>query len=175
MNEGAILHSNMEKVYQVITQTKIQKQHNLALSTLINKIRIESFKHDLDLKVHMRGGEWIEENRIKIKTVPDWVFETNEAIVFIELDTGSERLKCIIDKIEGYIDFCLSTEKKFSSFFHIGPFAKSELSNNRSGRVASLKSAISSIQNLPSNLFIYTLPSKRTILPVVRILKGIEP
>lgn len=176
VNEGIIQQSEMSKIYQWILQAQIPKPHNLALSTLVNKIRIETYNQGIDLLAHKRGGEWIEDERLQIQKVPDWVFESKEAIVLLELDTGSERLKEITDKVRGYIDYCSTTDKNvFVVFSYWDSSVDADKSSQKTGRVASLKSAIPPIYDLPSNLKVYTLGLDRTVYPVIRILKGNEP
>lgn len=93
------------------------------------------------------------------KMIPDWVFTTNDMIIHLELDTGSQRGKVIRGKAERYYELAQKhSDKKHLVLFSVidGSFpTRQKVAENRDRRVRSLQRSLSSYTDL-DNLSFYT-------------------
>ena len=134
---------------------------------------------------HLRGAVhpfFVGENldlEVKGVIIPDWVFETNEFIVCIEVDTGSSRGNEIKSKVKRYIKRANGLDlgdRKIVVIFSILDDTLETLDySNRFKRVSSIKEQISLIENIPTNLSFYVVQTKNTPLVTKNVYEGREP
>ncbi|WP_282155756.1 replication-relaxation family protein [Cytobacillus gottheilii] len=172
---GWIDNHQAENLYRQSLSTKIPKPHNLALSSLVNTIRLKSRGQGL-LYEHFRGGTWLEKQPNDLPFMPDWVFQQEDRQIFIEVDTGAESLSLIKEKVNRYMSYCQSRREEIVIVFSIMDSSVNHLvSSDRSKRIASLKENMPSCQHWPKHLSIYVLSAERTSDLVIRLLDGLEP
>lgn len=164
-------------IYQNSRDSAIPSIHTDAMSILANQIfllcqksiDLESFEHlrGADAFIPTRCGEkqrFVKESKI----IPDWIFKSRKQFICIEMDTGSQNLQMITEKVQYYNKLYQKSFHKESGYALILIFAvlddsidvvKSFKKENRSKRVASLKSHIA-ILNLEFSE-IYVVSAKR--------------
>lgn len=93
------------------TTYKLPSAHNIALSSLITELAIKLYFTDKDLfgkPIFSKRGErhrlfLIETGKgSPTQIVPDWVIETDERIVCVEMDTGTQPLNTLTSKFSRY-------------------------------------------------------------------------
>ncbi|MDW0115070.1 replication-relaxation family protein [Sporosarcina saromensis] len=173
-----------------ITSTTIPATHTAATSTIANRVYLScSAKNLLKGFQHWRGSQHPlflnrmgEESYAEI--VPDWVFEYEDTIVCVEVDTGYQRRHVIADKYKRYIELSQKEEtqgKKIVVVFSVvDESVDPTFTYNRDRRIAKLKEYAPpihewGIMNNELNIHFYAVSAFRTPPLIVEILSGFLP
>lgn len=162
------------KYYDKLTEKKSLSTHDDALSTLANKIYIQTQKKGyFDNLKHTPGYQSVlfgnnqnlafeERNLI----VPDWVFSNGDIHVCLEADTGSQRRGKISPKITRYVkraEQLQAKNQKLIIIFSVIDDSVAELfPDNRERRISSLKENFPTFGSLPENLLFYVETASKT-------------
>lgn len=104
--------------------------------------------------------------------VPDWVFETRDHIICLELDTGSQAHSVIQNKFYRYKMMMQDIQKPLVIVFSVGLISDMEGEvPTRDKRVASLKEIFPESKEWPDGLDIFVVPTTRTVDILYRLLK----
>lgn len=152
---------------------KMPGMHNKSINSIVTQLAIrfleEGKSFDL-LQISSRRGDRnrsiqaANEKSEYYPLIPDWVFETKNEIICIELDTGTQSQSVIFKKFERYKRLAELLEKPLTLVFSVGLEleSKSDLSN-RDRRVHSLKECFPMQDEWPEGLNIYVVSSFRTV------------
>lgn len=151
------------EIYRKSRNSEIPSTHTDAMSILANRIFLVCQQGtDLESFQHFRGADAVipntdgEEQRFVKggKFIPDWVYMNNKQFICIEMDTGSQSLHMITEKIHFYNKLNQKRFNKENGYSLILIFAvldnsigvvKSSKKDNRSKRIGSLKSHIANL------------------------------
>lgn len=174
------------KMLRTLLRLGVPKTHANAASLTANRILLAVSTPDtVEYVRHLRGavhplfvGETLTiESRGII--VPDWVFETDNHVVCLEIDTASSRGKEILSKIKRYIKRANDLKQKDKELVVIFSVLDDTLESieysNRFRRIASLKELIAQVESIPLNLSFYSLQTKNTEDVMKRLYSGVEP
>lgn len=177
--EGFISEDEMEygKMYGSIFP--IPTDHNKALGNLLMNTQISlslsgaSFD---SLATRSMRGDRHPEFSVSVHQldfapiIPDWIFETEEQIICLELDTGSQKTGIIQSKFYRYNKMAKRLNKPLVVFFSVGLDVVAEVTN-RERRVPSLKEVFPEQTEWSNSLDIYVVPSGRTVLLLKRLIE----
>lgn len=122
-------------------------------------------------------------NKVEPKfIVPDWVLRSEDRYVYIEVDSGSERLQVIENKVKKYIELSLKyPERNHIVLFSVIEekdvfFSPSEEQKQRQVRIDNMKQKLYQLHNLlQNNLSVYVLHSSRASEVIPQLLSGDKP
>lgn len=192
--EGLVEEDEAKKLMMYSKRKRFPTIHTRATSYLANAI----FLKLLDCSqtqgfTHIRGSRHIylgvsDESVVKEfkgLIVPDWVFERENVIVAIEVDTGSQRGEIIGKKYKRYVKvakYYQTLGKQLVVVFAPTDSSVMEFAvgreihkENRDKRINSLKDAFPLHVEWPDNLHFYVATAKRVPNVIVKILSGQEP
>lgn len=144
--------------------------HNKVASTITNSISIALLKTQIDFRFcrginhYLLGNDnYTKEIEHRGLIIPDYVFEDDNKIVCIEIDTGTQRTQVISSKIQKYIKQANSKEFRNFDLHIVFVVVDNSISDtyetDRARRVYSLKSTFLARFELPSNLHLYAINS----------------
>lgn len=144
--------------------------HNKVASTITNSISIALLKTQIDFRFcrginhYLLGNDnYTKEIEHRGLIIPDYVFEDDNKIVCIEIDTGTQRTQVISSKIQKYIKQANSKEFRNFDLHIVFVVVDNSISDtyetDRARRVYSLKSTFLAGFELPSNLHLYAINS----------------
>ncbi len=185
---GKLTSEEVERLHLQINKLQIPKRHNIGTSTLANNILLEGMKIGFTNFTHSRGVDgkgFNQKERGAIKSyelvIPDWLFSNYNCTICMEVDTGFQQRRVIESKIARYMKYADSVKESEEEVVLLFSIMDSSLGlsaadvEDRSKRVASLKSCVPPTEVWPSNLSIYVVSSERTVDIVLRLLMGEEP
>lgn len=94
--------------------------------------------------------------------IPDWIYETRDQIICLELDTGRQANKVINAKFDRYKRLTEHLEKTLVVIFSVGFSTLEAEGSPKEKRIGSLKHLFSEHTEWPENFEIFVLPSHRT-------------
>lgn len=87
-------------------------EHYLATQEIVTECVKECIKSERSYRTYSKGMT-IFHNGMTSKIQPDWIVETEDMVIYFELDTGTETLKEVKDKVDKYrVMFNASSSKK---------------------------------------------------------------
>lgn len=170
-----------EKEYGKIYSSNfpIPTEHNKAIGSLLTNMQIaltQSGKSFDSLGTLSRRGDRHPEFALSVyqldfaPIIPDWTFETEEQIICLELDSGSQTTGIIQSKFYRYNKMAKRLNKPLIVFFSVGLDIFAEVTN-RERRVPSLKDVFPEQTEWSDSLDIYVVPSGRTIPLLKRLIE----
>lgn len=180
---GVLTEEEANQLHLQILSLRIPKVHNIAASSLANRVRVKGIQTGMTGFNHFRG---VDDERLlnNLKTIDvereiviaDWVFQEDERTIYLEVDSGSQQNRVIESKVARYIKFARTIEDEVVIVFSIMDESVNKAkSSDRSRRVASLKECMPACQHWPDNLSIYVITAKRTPDLILRLLEEYEP
>ncbi|PWI22913.1 hypothetical protein DEX24_16625 [Kurthia sibirica] len=160
---------------------KFPNLHSKVASTITNKIVMDLIKQEITFDFCRGNNHYLLGNDSytrKTETtgfiIPDYVIETRDTIVPIEIDTGTQRAHIIKQKIEKYIVQARSKEFNLRNIHVVFIVVDNSISDtfetNRNRRVYSLKATFLSGFDLPGNLHFYAVNALHSIPLISYIL-----
>lgn len=113
--------------------------------------------------------------------VPDWVLSCQKKRVYIELDTGSERMSDIEHKMSRYYEWaCMNPDQEHNVFFVSldESFRTTKFYGDRRRRIGNLRKGILDTEEgkkVPHNLNVFSVSLKRAPKIIQKVLKGEIP
>lgn len=183
-----LYYSEEEKnnLLRMSRETAPPKTHAHATSVTVNRILIEIVDPSrIEFVHHLRGavhpffvGEKLQQE-VRGVIIPDWVFETDDSIISIEIDTGTSRGNEIPSKIKRYIKRANGLEQRYKRiivvFSVLNDALETKSHSNRYKRISSIKEQIAHVNNIPSNLSFYALQTTKTPAVMKNIYNGEQP
>lgn len=171
-NQGVFSQEDIESKKKYSYLVNIPTLHNMAINSLFMEVyklmweRGESFD---SLNVRSNRGEnhalidAVSKGRELQPIIPDWIYETDQRIICIEVDSGSQTLGTIENKIARYNLLANKSQKPITVFFSVGLTNGSDgESRSRDRRVASIKETMKESSEWAEGLEIFATPSNRT-------------
>jgi hypothetical protein len=181
-DRGELPPDQVETLNKQLLRLRIPKAHNIAASSLANKVWLEGMRQKIINFNHFRGSEderLLSDFKVTSEgenVIPDWVFEKGNRTIYLEMDSGRQHIKVIEHKIERYIKYASTTQREVTVIFSVmDGSVNNYVSSDRTKRVSSLKESMPPTQEWPKNFSIYVLPAERTANIAVRILQEYEP
>ncbi|MDF9451435.1 hypothetical protein [Bacillus toyonensis] len=110
--------------------------------------------------------------------IPDWIITCNNSIINIEVDTGSENIPFLENKLKKYLDIAANPSKQYYVLFSIidDSYHTTSTYKKRTTRVTNLKKAFGNIPRLSvlNNLNVYVCNMGSSALVVNNILQEIR-
>lgn len=94
--------------------------------------------------------------------IPDWIYETKDHIICLELDTGTQRNSVINMKFDRYKRVSKLLSKPLVVVFSVGLSILPDVKESRERRIGSLKELFAEHTEWPANFELYVMPSYRT-------------
>ena len=170
-NQGLFSHEEIESKKKYSYLVNIPTLHNMAINSLFMEVyrlmweRGESFE---SLNVRSNRGEnhalidSISRGRELQPIIPDWIYETERRIICLEVDSGSQTLGTIENKIARYNLLANKSQKPITVFFSVGLVNGVDgESRSRDRRVASIKETLKEGGEWAEGLEIFAAPSNR--------------
>ncbi len=170
-NRGVFSHDDIESKKKYSYLVNIPTLHNMAINSLFMEVyrlmweRGESFA---SLNVRSNRGEnhelidSISKGRELQPIIPDWIYETEQRIICLEVDSGSQTLGTIENKIARYNLLANKSSKPITVFFSVGLLNGADgESRSRDRRVASIKETLKESIEWADGLEIIATPSNR--------------
>lgn len=176
---GMLSKKKGELLHNYLTRTKVPKPHNLAIAKLTNHITKEAIDRGIANYTHYRGIEQASDSDTEPEAIiADWVFQRLDISVFLEVDSGSERLSKIKEKFRKYMQ--IAKEKNDESIVVVFSVMDETVDpkfedRGRSQRVLSIKECLPPKKEWPQNLSVISVTAERTVHTIIRILQGYLP
>lgn len=169
---GLISQEEFELAKRYSHQIVMPNSHNNAVNTvfmeLYKELRASNTTFDSMNVQNFRGDrhpliiEVGKGNTIK-PIIPDWVFETDEHIICVEVDSGTQNLGVIRSKYRRYKLLVRQSDKPIVILFSVGIFGEGENeTQTKYRRIASIKDCIPESDEWPKGLDILVTPTTRT-------------
>lgn len=173
--EGYLTPKQVESRKKYQYATKVPPPHNEGVASCIIHLMATLQKKEVSLEVIKTSQRGEVSNhflmnahqRVLAEIVPDWVMETDEYLICLEIDTGNQSLPTIRNKYERYCVFL--TRKELEKTLLV-IFVSLDKGTPRMKRVGSLKSAFPSMEEWPEKLELMVLPSSRLSDVLMRVL-----
>lgn len=183
-NNGVINEEEVEKFYRRIMSTNIYSLP-LVPSAIANRVKIESMKSEWEQSYVQYPGighslriKMLQIKGFNVSLVPSWTFQKGNRYVFLEMETGSPSSEVIESLMKHYM--LIAEDNPEDEVIVVFSFTNNMLGvkntrSNRSKRVENIKEAITNLQNGPSNLWMYAMPTDRTPPLLLELIFGIRP
>jgi hypothetical protein len=154
--------------------------HYLATQEAV--LKFSSTKRDGDTEsLHPHKSPLLLDNTLDEKptVIPDWILRNDLASIYIELDSGTETMTEIKDKVERYQTFAAAQPdtRHFVTFISIDhSFRTKKYYGDKTRRIGNMKKAILGSMNASiENLEIFVMPLRRAEVIIEKILNGTIP
>ena len=173
--EGYLTPKQVESRKKYQYATKVPPPHNEGVASCIIHLIATLQKQGVPLEVikTSQRGEVSSHflmnahQRVLAEIVPDWVMETDEYLICLEIDTGNQSLSVIRNK---YNRYCAFLTRKNSEKTLLVIFVSLDKGTPRMKRVGSLKGAFPSMEEWPEKVELMVLPSSRLSGVLIRVL-----
>lgn len=180
VQEGLISSKEADRRKKYGPQLNMPTPHNKTVNTVFTELveilieREESFA-SLQCQ-HFRGDRHAGISYANSQTgyspiIPDWIYETKDQIICLELDTGRQTKKIINLKFDRYKRLTEHLEKSLVVIFSVGLSTLVTKDSPKEKRIGSLKQLFSEHTEWPENFEIFVLPSHRTTDSLYGMLK----
>ncbi|PKH10584.1 hypothetical protein CXF70_08930 [Planomicrobium sp. MB-3u-38] len=181
MQEEMITEKDAERRKKYGPQLNMPTPHNKAVNTIFTELveRLigseESF-NSLQCQ-YFRGDQHKEISYANSQTgyspvIPDWIYDTKDQIICLELDTGRQTNSIIKAKFGRYQRLARYLEKPLVVVFSVGLSTLTDDDSPKEKRVGSLKQLFSEHTDWPENFEMFVLPSHRTPDFLYKMLKN---
>lgn len=175
--EGYLTSKQVEVQKKYQYAIKVPPPHNEGVAACIIHLMATLQKKEVPLEVikTSQRGELSSHflmnvhQRVLAEIVPDWVMETEEYLICLEIDTGNQSHSVIRNKYNRYRAF-LTRKKPEKTLLVI--FVSLDKDTPRIKRVGGLKGAFPPMEEWPEKLELMVLPSSRLSDALIRILTG---
>lgn len=190
LKSGYIDEREVKRFNDSLAKSQLPSVHTMASSTLANNIYIHLFErgviHDKsNIRIvrgsqhHILGVTADVPEEIRGLIVPDYVVETNNVLIALEVDSGRQGKHVITNKVKRYLQFMETDYRKNKELYVIfcqidSSVAKYTETGNRSKRALSIKTFFDSYFDWPPGFHIYSTPSVTVPSLVQRIVDEIE-
>ncbi|WP_084242424.1 replication-relaxation family protein [Planomicrobium okeanokoites] len=155
-------HNKMvSTVFALLVERLIQQGESL------NSLQVGSFRGERHTGINKANGLTGYS-----PIIPDWVFETKDNIICLELDTGSQKMSTINMKFDRYKRITAHLNKPLIVIFSVGLSIKEELLTPKEKRASSLKDFFTEHTEWPSGFELYVLPTYRTPDLLNKLIRG---
>lgn len=158
---------SMVTIYQI----KIPQPHNEAVTNVVMDLLLHAYIQGDPLHpalVELSRGEYskaVLDAGPKLsegELIPDFVFETRDQLICLELDTGNQMLSVLQSKINRYIELALVLNKPLTLIFSVGLKTMSAVNTStKQRRVNSIKELFPSLEALPKTLEVFVIETNR--------------
>lgn len=161
--------------------TKIPHAHNEGLASCIVRFRAALQKEGRlkeEIKISQRGelsSHFLMDayNRRYADIIPDWVIETEDYLICLEIDTGNQTHSIIRSKYTRYQAFFNKADiKKMLLVIFVSLDKRPKIDSPRLRRVGELKSAFPPATEWSKELELFVVPSSRLSSVLIRLLSG---
>lgn len=181
IQENMITEKEAERRKKYGAQLKMPTPHNKAVNTIFTELveRLigseESFKF-LQCQ-YFRGDQHKELSYANSQTgyspvIPDWIYDTKDQIICLELDTGRQTNNVIKAKFGRYHRLARYLKKPLVVVFSVGLSTLTDDDSPKEKRVGSLKQLFSEHTDWPENFEVFVLPSHRITDFLYKMLKN---
>ncbi|WP_158241148.1 replication-relaxation family protein [Planomicrobium sp. MB-3u-38] len=181
IQEKVITQKHAERRKKYGPQLKMPTPHNKTVNTIFTELveRLigseESFK-SLQCQYY-RGDQHEEISYANSQTgyspvIPDWIFDTKDQIICLELDTGRQINSIIKTKFDRYQRLARYLKKPLVVVFSVGLSTLANDDSPKEKRVGSLKQLFSEHTDWPEKFEVFVLPSHRTTDFLYKMLKN---
>lgn len=171
VQENLISSKEAERRKKYGPQLNMPTAHNKTVNTIFTELvellieRGESFE-SLQCQ-YFRGDRHTEISQGNSLTdyspiIPDWIFETKDEIICLELDTGRQTTRIISNKFERYKRLTTYLKKPLVVIFSVGLSTLPTEDSTKEKRIGSLKHLFTEHTDWPQNFELFVLPSHRT-------------
>ncbi|WP_404428017.1 replication-relaxation family protein (plasmid) [Ureibacillus chungkukjangi] len=190
VNEGLIEEVEVNRFEDIMKKITLPSVHTMATSTLANNMYMylyqqgrinDSFKvRLLRGNAHaILGTSANATTDYKGLVVPDYVVETEYALIALEVDSGRQGKDVILNKVKRYKKFCESDYAKGKEIYVVfSPIdysvAKYAEEGTRVKRTHFLKTSFDTTVDWPNNLHVYATPSANVPEFVKRAVDELE-
>ena len=181
MQEKVITEKEVERRKKYAPQLNMPTPHNKAISTIFTElverlIRSEESFDSLQCQ-YFRGDQHKEISYANSQTgyspvIPDWIYDTKDQIICLELDTGKQTNSIIEVKFDRYKRLARYLKKPLVVVFSVGLSTLAAGDSPKEKRVGSLKQLFSEHTEWPDNFEVFVLPSYRTTDFLYKMLKN---
>lgn len=180
---GIISEEEMENSKRYARLNNMPTTHNSVVNTLFMELHKILWERNEDIEP-MRSQSFRGERHPLIQSVskgnriqpiiPDWIFETEEQIICLELDSGSQAMSVIKNKFARYKLLVRETKKPIVVVFSVGLLTEEEGGDilKKEKRVSSIKELFPESSEWPEGLDLYVVPTQRTSHILYKFLKS---
>lgn len=158
---------SMVTIYHI----KIPQPHNEAVTTVVMDLILHAYIQGKPLNpvlVELSRGEYSKAvidagpRLTEGELIPDFVFETRNQLICLELDTGNQILSVLQSKINRYKEMALVVNKPLTLIFSVGLKTMNAVNTStKQRRVSSIKELFISIEDLPKTLEVFVVETNR--------------
>lgn len=154
------------------SQLNMPTPHNKTINTIFTDLIARLIERDESLESlqcqYFRGDRHPGISYANSQTgyspvIPDWIYETKDQIICLELDTGRQTNSIINVKFDRYKRLCEHLEKPLTVVFSVGLSTLATEEAPKEKRIGSLKHLFSEHTEWPANFDLFVLPSHRTL------------
>lgn len=180
VQENLISSKEAERRKKYGPQLNMPTAHNKTVNTIFTELvellieRGESFE-SLQCQ-YFRGDRHKDFTYANSQTgyspvIPDWIYETKDQIVCLELDTGRQTTKIIESKFARYKLVAQYLDKPLTVVFSVGLSTAVHNDSPKEKRIGSLKNLFSDHTEWPNKFEVFVLPSHRTCSFLYKMMK----
>lgn len=175
------IKSEIDNDYKYILKTaqSINIDHQLATQQVVIQVMKDMESYDI-ISSHPFDSLFLKEEKDKKPfLVPDWLLKYRDRNVYVELDTGTESMTNIENKIERYKEWATTKQDELHYVFFVSlddSFKSSKHYGDKRRRIGNIKSKASELllDGSIQNLDVFSVPLIRASANIERVLTKVS-